>query len=173
MFKIFVTTKFRERVVNYAQTVRELVVNLSGRCGRMRTSRGMVRIATNSSRTAHVEFTSSSQRVHDEFTRCSRLLRDSGVGAGYTNTIHILQYITWGKETHTSLYNPRRHFTIIYTCFRWHTQITKEKSYKREMFIEVEYIKSYKLLFQPLLKYIQGRYTVSKAVGISFQTTSP
>ena len=34
MFKVLVTTKYRDRIVNYAQTFRELVVNSSGRCGK-------------------------------------------------------------------------------------------------------------------------------------------
>ena len=67
MFKILVTTKFSDRVVNYAQTVRELVVNSSGRCGRMRASAWHVRAMPRLSRIVHEQLTSSSRVVHDYF----------------------------------------------------------------------------------------------------------
>jgi hypothetical protein len=109
MFKILVTTKFRDRVVNYVQTVCELV-------GTMRGSARHATTVTNSSRTAHVEYTvvhelvrvaawpclptdtvmctsridgTSSLRLvyalHEQFahgTSSSRLLRDSGARVG-------------------------------------------------------------------------------------------
>ena len=38
MFKICVTTNFQDWVVKYAQSFRKLILNSSGRCGRMRAS---------------------------------------------------------------------------------------------------------------------------------------
>ena len=65
MFKILVTTEFSDRVVKYARTVREFVVDSSWQCGIMRANAHHVTTVTKSSRTAHVEFTSSSRYVHE------------------------------------------------------------------------------------------------------------
>ena len=85
MFKILVMTKFRDRVVNYAQTVREHVGTMredACQCLTVRAMPQLSQIATDSSRTAHVEFTSSSRAVHEQFRSSSRLMRDSGARIG-------------------------------------------------------------------------------------------
>ena len=85
MFKILVTTKFRDRVVNYAQTAREHVGTMredACQCLTVCAMPRLSRIATDSSRTAHVEFTSSSRAVHEKFRSISRLMRDSGARGG-------------------------------------------------------------------------------------------
>ena len=56
--------------------MRKLFVNTSGRCGRMRAMPRLSRTATDSSRTAHVEFTSSSRHVNEQFTNSSRAVHD-------------------------------------------------------------------------------------------------
>ena len=48
----------------------------------MRAMPRLSRTATDSSRTAHVEFTSSSRHVNEQFTNSSRLLPDSGARVG-------------------------------------------------------------------------------------------
>ena len=65
MFKISVTTKFPDRIVNYAQTVREL--SDAGGCVSVRGMQRMPRIV-------HEHLTAWSRVVHDEFTNNSRLL---------------------------------------------------------------------------------------------------
>ena len=89
MLKILVTTKFRDRVVNYAPTVREFVVNSSGRCGGMRASawqcapchdcQELPRIVheqlTSCSRVFLNMFTSSSRTVQEQFTTTARQWR--------------------------------------------------------------------------------------------------
>ena len=64
MFKILVTTKFRDRVVNYARTVRELVVTMRDDACQCVAVRAMPRLL----RIVHEPFTSSSRVVHDMFT---------------------------------------------------------------------------------------------------------
>ena len=79
MFKILVTTKFCDRVVNYAQTVREHVGTMredACQCLTVHAMPRLSRIATDSSRTAHVEFTSSSRHVHEQFTNSSGAVHD-------------------------------------------------------------------------------------------------
>ena len=71
MFKILVMTKFRNQVVNYVPTVREHVGTMQEdacQCWTVRAMPRLSRIATDSSRTAHVEFTSSSRTVQEQFT---------------------------------------------------------------------------------------------------------
>ena len=80
--RILVTTKFRDRVVNYAQTVHEHIGTMREDACQCLTVRAMSRIATDSSRTAHVEFTSSLRHVHEQFMSSSRLMRDSGTRGG-------------------------------------------------------------------------------------------
>ena len=79
MFKILVTTKFRDRVVNYAQTVREHVGTMredACQCLTVRAMPRLLRIAMDSSRTGYVEFTSSSRHVHEQFTNISGAVHD-------------------------------------------------------------------------------------------------
>ena len=68
MFKILVTTKFRDRVVNYAQTVREHVGTMREDACQCLTVRAMPRL----SRIVHEQLTSSSQVVYDMFTSSSQ-----------------------------------------------------------------------------------------------------
>lgn len=68
MFKILVTTKFRDRVVKYAQTVRELVVNSSGRCGRIRASAWQCAPCHDCHELPRI--------VHEQFTKSSRHVRE-------------------------------------------------------------------------------------------------
>ena len=85
MFKILSTTKFRDRVVNYAQTVCEHVGTMredACQCLTVRAMPRLSRIATDSSRTAHVEFTTCSRAVHEQFRYSSRLVRYSGARVG-------------------------------------------------------------------------------------------
>ena len=79
MFKILVTTKFCNGVVNYAQTVREHIRTMredACQCLTVGAMQRLSRIPTDSSRTANVEFTSSSQHVHEQFMNTSGAVHD-------------------------------------------------------------------------------------------------
>ena len=74
MFKILVMTKFCDRVVNYAQTVREHQNDEVG-CVAVCAMPWLSQTATKSSRKAHFEFTSISQAVHEQFTTTAQQWR--------------------------------------------------------------------------------------------------
>ena len=82
MFKILVKTKFRGRVVNFAQTVREHVGSMredAWQCAPCHDCHELPRIIheqlTSSSRVVHDMFTSSSRTVHEQFTTTARQWR--------------------------------------------------------------------------------------------------
>ena len=89
MFKILVSTKFRDRVVNYVQTVGEHVGTMredACQCVPCHDCHELPWIVpeqlTSSSRVVPDMLTSSSRTVHEQFTSSSRLLRDSGARVG-------------------------------------------------------------------------------------------
>ena len=74
-----VCANFCDRVVNYAQTIREHVGTMredACQCLTVSAMPRLSRIATDISRTSYVEFTSSSRHVHEQFTNSSGAFHD-------------------------------------------------------------------------------------------------
>ena len=82
MFKVLVTIEFSDRVVNYAQTVRELVGTMredACQCTPCHNCHELPRIVheqfTSSTRVVHDMFTSNSRTVHEQFMTTARQWR--------------------------------------------------------------------------------------------------
>ena len=106
MFKILVTTKFRDRVVNYAQTVRELVGTMREDACQCVPVRAMPRII-------HEQLTSSSRVVHDMFTNWCASQRGRAFPLTRSRVLHALM----ARAVPTSLRTSR-------TVCAWHEQFT-------------------------------------------------